>query len=55
MNMESVLGIVRHALTFGAGLLVAKGYIAETEVVAIVGALVLLIGTVWSVFNKRGL
>lgn len=53
MSKEMVLGIVRHVLTFGGGLLVTKGLIDETIVTELVGGLITLVGGVWSVFDKK--
>ena len=53
MTIEAILGIVRHVLTFGGGLLVTKGYIDEGTLPTVVGAAVTLIGAVWSVIAKR--
>lgn len=53
MTIEAILGIVRHVLTFGGGLLVTKGYIDEGTMTTVVGAAVTLIGAVWSVVAKR--
>lgn len=51
--MEMVLGLIRHILTFGGGLLSAKGYIAETDVELITGAVITLVGTAWSAYDKK--
>ena len=53
MNMETVLGIIRHALTFGGGFLVAKNWLSGDELVTGVGAAVALIGLAWSIIQKR--
>lgn len=50
---ESVLGLVRHALTTLGGFLAAQGTIEASEVELAVGAIVTLIGVVWSVLAKR--
>ena len=50
MNKAKILGMVRHALTFGGGLVVGKGWIDELMMVEIVGALVTLIGIAWSYY-----
>lgn len=47
------LGIIRHTLTFIGGALVVKGVVDETASQEIIGALVTLIGTLWSVFQKK--
>jgi hypothetical protein len=48
MNAK-IFGIVRHILTFGGGIVVAKGYIDEQTMLQIVAAIVSLAGVVWSV------
>lgn len=53
MNREQVLGFVRHFLTFGGGLIVAKGYTDESTMVQMVGALITLIGGVWSIMSPE--
>jgi hypothetical protein len=53
MKKEQILGIIRHALTFVGGVLITKGVIDEASFVEISGALLTLIGTVWSVVNKN--
>lgn len=53
MNKEKVLGIVRHVLTFGGGLLVAKGLMTEALSQEIIGGLVSLVGLVWSIVSKK--
>ena len=53
MNMEMVLGLVRHLLTFGGGFVVAKGWLDEGSVTEVVGAAITIIGSVWSVFQKK--
>jgi hypothetical protein len=50
---EKVLGILRHAFTFIGGLVIAKGYIDESLYVELSGALLTLIGGVWSVLSKK--
>lgn len=53
MSSEAILGIVRHILTFGGGLLVTKGVVDEGTMTTAVGAAVTLIGAIWSVWAKR--
>lgn len=53
MNKETILGIIRHAATFGGGVLTSKGLTSADEISTGVGALVTLIGVVWSVMQKR--
>lgn len=53
MKKEKVLGIVRHILTFGGGLIVSKGWIDESLYTELVGGLLTLIGGIWSVLDKN--
>ena len=52
LTKEQVLGIVRHALTFVGGILVMKGLIDETIVTVVVGGVITLVGSIWSVIEK---
>lgn len=49
---ESLQGIFRHLLTAGGGALAANGLIGASEVEALVGALLTVIGTIWSIIHK---
>ena len=53
MNKERILGLARHILTFMGGILIAKGIVDETTAAEVVGAIVTLIGGVWSVLDKN--
>lgn len=53
LTREQVLGIVRHSLTFIGGFLVMKGLVDETTVTEIVGGVITLTGTIWSIINKN--
>jgi hypothetical protein len=53
MNKTQVLGLVRHLLTFGSGFLIAKGKLDMTGAETIIGAVLALIGGVWSVFSPE--
>jgi hypothetical protein len=53
MTLEKTLGIVRHALTFGGGFLVTSGYLTESSLDTGIGAIVTLIGVIWSVIDKN--
>lgn len=53
MNKEKILGVIRHALTFGGGYVVARGYVTADVVPELVGAIITIIGTIWSVVNKN--
>jgi len=53
MTQEQGLGILRHALTFIGGILVMKGVIEETTFTEISGAIITLVGGIWSVISKN--
>jgi hypothetical protein len=53
MNKTQVLGLVRHLLTFGSGFLIAKGKLDMTGAETIIGAVLALVGGVWSVFSPE--
>lgn len=51
-DQETILGLVRHALTAAGGALVTDGIISGSDLQNGVGALVVLIGIGWSAWNK---
>jgi hypothetical protein len=53
LTQEQVIGIVRHTLTFIGGIVVMKGFIDEATATQIVGGLVTLTGTIWSIITKN--
>lgn len=54
MNKDSILGFIRHLLTFGGGFLTAEGLASADELTAAISATVTLIGFVWSIIDKKG-
>lgn len=50
--LEFVTGLVRHAMTFGGGYVIAAGVGDADEVSSLTGAAVTAIGIVWSWFRK---
>ena len=52
LTKEQVLGIIRHTLTFVGGILIMKGIIDEGPVQEIIGGVITLTGTIWSVVSK---
>ena len=52
LSKEQVIGIIRHTLTFVGGILVMKGIVDETTVTEIVGGVITLTGTIWSIIAK---
>ena len=53
LTKDQLLGVVRHSLTFIGGILIAKGLIDESTATEIVGGLITLTGTIWSVIEKN--
>jgi hypothetical protein len=53
MKKEQILGLIRHSLTFIGGILIMKGVIDETSFTEISGALISIIGGVWSIIDKK--
>jgi hypothetical protein len=53
MNKDTILGIVRHILTFAGGFAVTKGLADEGTSTEVIGALVTIVGAVWSIVAKR--
>ena len=53
MKKEQIFGLIRHTLTFIGGVLVIKGVVDEATFTEISGALLTLIGGIWSVLDKK--
>lgn len=49
---QMLLGVLRHFLTVGGGLLVEHGYMTTGQLDEGVGAAVVLIGIGWSIWDK---
>lgn len=49
---EKTLGIIRHALTFIGGVLVTQGILDDALFLELSGAVMTLVGGVWSVIDK---
>lgn len=50
--LTTILGFVRHTLTFGGGFLAADGVATNDEIQTAISALVTVAGFAWSVFDK---
>ena len=50
---DKILGIIRHALTFAGGFIVAKGLVDQVQIVEIIGAVMTLAGSIWSIASKK--
>lgn len=53
MNKEQVLGLLRHVLTFIGGAVIAKGLVDEGQTTELIGGVMTLVGTVWSILAKK--
>lgn len=53
MTKEQVVGVIRHVITFVGGILVVKGILDETMVQEVLGGVLGLVGTVWSIVDKK--
>jgi hypothetical protein len=53
MSKDQILGVVRHALTFIGGFLVVKGYLDESLLNELIGGVIALAGTIWSIIDKN--
>lgn len=51
--MQNLFGLIRHALTFGGGFVVANGYLDEASLSELVGLIMGIVGIVWSIINKN--
>lgn len=50
---DTILGFVRHLLTFGGGFLTSAGIATASEIETGVAAIATLVGLVWSILDKR--
>jgi len=50
--INSILGLVRHGLTFAGGYLVSSGLLDAAGLENAVGAAITLLGIVWSIYDK---
>jgi hypothetical protein len=49
---NTILGLVRHLLTFGGGFGVAEGLASQDDMTALVSAVITVVGGVWSIIEK---
>jgi len=50
---DQTLGLIRHALTFVGGIIVAKGLVDDALFQEILGGIMTLAGAAWSVASKK--
>jgi hypothetical protein len=53
LTKEQLMGILRHGLTFIGGLLIMKGVVDEAAVEEVIGGVITLAGTIWSIVVKN--
>ena len=53
MNKEKIAGVIRHVMTFGGGYAVSKGWIDESMVPELIGAVIAVFGVIWSFAAKK--
>ena len=53
LTKEQLMGILRHGLTFIGGLLIMKGVVDEAAVQEVIGGVMTLAGTIWSIVVKN--
>lgn len=52
MNKDTILSLIRHALTFGGGYVVSKGLLSDSLVTELVGAIPTAIGVIWGMLDE---
>jgi hypothetical protein len=53
MTWEMTAGLLRHVLTAAGGILASKGFIGSSDVEILTGAVIAIVGVIWSVVAKR--
>jgi len=53
MNQEQIFGVIRHVFTAVGGIVIAQGYISDSMYTELSGAVLTLIGVVWSITAKK--
>lgn len=49
---DTILSLIRHALTFGGGFLVAKGLVSDTTLGTLVPAIITAVGALWGAYDE---
>jgi hypothetical protein len=50
---DQILGLIRHALTFVGGIVIAKGLVEDALFQEIAGGVMTLVGAIWSIAAKK--
>jgi hypothetical protein len=53
MSKEQIFGVIRHTFTTIGGIVVAQGYISDSLFAELSGAVLALVGVVWSILAKN--
>lgn len=53
MSKEQIFGVIRHTFTAVGGIVVAQGFISESLFAELSGAVLTLVGVVWSIVAKN--
>jgi hypothetical protein len=53
MNKEQIFGVIRHVFTAVGGIIIAQGYISDSMYSELSGAVLALVGVVWSIVAKK--
>lgn len=53
MNKEQIFGVIRHTFTAIGGIVVAQGYVSDSLFAELSGAVLTLVGVVWSILAKN--
>lgn len=53
MNQEQIFGVIRHFFTAIGGIVIAQGYISDGMYTELSGAVLALVGVIWSITSKK--
>jgi hypothetical protein len=53
MNQEQIFGVIRHVFTAVGGIVIAQGYISDSMYTELSGAVLTLVGVIWSIVTKK--
>ena len=54
MDKSTIMGLIRHVLTFGGGFMASAGWVSASNIEAGIGAVITLVGIIWSAMQKKG-
>ena len=53
MSQEQIFGVIRHVFTAVGGVVIAQGYISDSMYTELSGAVITLVGVIWSIVAKK--